>query len=40
MSGKWRDQDSARVIYSKGKSVNGRYIHPSNNADAFFVIEK
>lgn len=30
----------ARVIYSKGKSVNGRYIDPSNNAEAFFVIEK
>ena len=30
----------ARVIYSKGKSVNERYIDPSNNAEAFFVIEK
>lgn len=30
----------ARVIYSKGKSTNGRYLDPSNNAEAFFVIEK
>lgn len=30
----------ARVICSKGQSDNGRYIDPSNNADAFFVIEK
>jgi hypothetical protein len=30
----------ARVIYSKGRSTNGRYLDPSNNAEAFFVIEK
>lgn len=30
----------ARVIYSKGGAANGRYIDPSNNAEAFFVIEK
>jgi hypothetical protein len=30
----------ARVIHSKGFRANGAYIDSSNNADAYFVIEK
>ncbi|XLZ68827.1 BPSL0067 family protein [Massilia sp. SR12] len=40
----WRDMQnkptiSKRFIRSKGKSKSGGYIEPSNNADAFSVIE-
>ncbi|WP_296002459.1 BPSL0067 family protein [Rugamonas sp.] len=30
---------SSRTIHSKGKTKSGAYIRPSDNADAFFVIE-
>jgi hypothetical protein len=30
---------TSRTIRSKGKNRNGSYIHPSDNADAFFVID-
>jgi len=30
---------SVRFIRSQGKDVSGNYINPSNNADAFAVIE-
>lgn len=40
----WRDMQnkptiSKRFIRSKGKSKSGGYVEPSNNADAFSVIE-
>lgn len=31
---------TSRVLRSKGQHNNGSYIDPSNNADAFFVIEQ
>jgi hypothetical protein len=30
---------SLRMIQSQGTDKNGKFIHPSDNADAFFVIE-
>ena len=30
---------SVRFIRAKGKDKNGHFFHPSDNADAFFVIE-
>ena len=39
----WKDKRPAlvtsRTLRSKGQYKNGLYIDPSNNADAFFVIE-
>ena len=39
----WKDKRpplvTSRTLRSKGRYKNGLYIDPSNNADAFFVIE-
>ncbi len=40
----WKDDESkpeisSRHIRSKGKNKDGSFVDPSNNADAFFVIE-
>jgi|SRR5471030_577491 len=37
--GKINKHVTSRIIRSKGKTKSGAYIRPSNNADAFFVIE-
>ena len=36
---KGKTEISVRLIRSRGKGKKGRYIQPSNNADAFSVIE-
>lgn len=38
-AGKRQGVISSRTLRAKGKHKNGLYIDPSNNADAFFVIE-
>ncbi|WP_425252425.1 BPSL0067 family protein [Janthinobacterium sp. NFX145] len=38
-SGKRPGIETSRTLRSKGQYKNGLYVDPSNNADAFFVIE-